>query len=186
MQRLTHLFALRVLLGHQELISVLWSNWSRFGLLCFPEEKLDSGNHYRIVILSWESVAKMRGVNPLANEPNRRGERKKEKEISSRSLKHSYRTGFFCQEAAKISISSVFLRYHNKLSSSFSRSITQMEGDSSHCLGKQLNLCFFTGSIIAVEVRFGNKACEDRCKTKHSPSSQASVFLHFPIWSLLC
>lgn len=83
-RRLTHPFAPRVLLGHQELISVLWSNWSRFGLLCCPEEKLDSGSHYRIVIVSWERVAKMRGVDPLANEPNGRGERKKEKQFPAK------------------------------------------------------------------------------------------------------
>lgn len=73
----------------------------------------------------------------------------------------------------------------NKLSSSLPRTIAQMEGDSSNCLGKQFNLCFFTGSIIAVEVRYVNKACEDGFKIRCSPSLQASVFLCFPIWSLL-
>lgn len=56
----------------------------------------------------------MHRVNPHANESNGRGEKeKKEKKVSSKSLKHAYRAGVFGQEAAKIAIFTVFLRYYN-------------------------------------------------------------------------
>lgn len=96
-QRWTHLFSLRVLQGHQELTSALWSNWSNSCLLCFPEEKLGSGSHCRIAILSWESAAKTHRVNPLLNVSNE-WERKENKRVSSNNLK--YRT-VLGQKAAK-------------------------------------------------------------------------------------
>lgn len=76
-QRLTHLFSLRVLQGHQELTFAPWSNWSNSCLLCFPEEKLGSGSHCRIVILSSESAARTHRVNPLLNVSNGRERQQK-------------------------------------------------------------------------------------------------------------
>lgn len=72
----------------------------------------------------------------------------------------------------------------NRLSSSLPRTIAQMEGDSSNCLGKQFNLCFFRW-INNCSRRYVNKGCEDGFKIRSSPSLQASVFLCFPIWSVL-
>lgn len=105
-QRLTHLFPLRVLQGHQELTFALWSNWSNSCLLCFPEEKLGSGSHCRIAVLSWESAAKTHRVNPLSNVS--KGE--KDKRVASNNIKYR---AILVQKAAKIATSSGFLRYHN-------------------------------------------------------------------------
>lgn len=106
-QRLTHLFPPRVPQGHQEPTFALCSNWSNSGLLCFPEEKLGSGSHCRIVILSWESAAKTHRVNLLLNVS--KGEKEK-KRVSCNSLKYR---AIFGQKAAKIATSSGFLKYHN-------------------------------------------------------------------------
>lgn len=84
-QRLTHLFPLRLLQGHQELTFALWSNWSNSGLLCFPEEKLGSGSHCRTAKLSWESVARTHRVNPLLNVSNGWERKKREKSFLQQS-----------------------------------------------------------------------------------------------------
>lgn len=50
-------------------------------------------------------------------------------------------------------------------------------------LGKAVQSMFVTGSVIAVDGMYGNKACEGGFKRKYSASPQASVFHCSPIWT---
>lgn len=103
----------------------------------------------------------MRGVNPLVNEPNGRGERKKEKQFPAEISSMHTEQEFLLRRQQKLQFlvcsqgtTTNYLPLSQELLHRWKKNLLTAWESS-------LIYVFFTGSIIAVEIRFGNKTCED-------------------------